>query len=116
VVDFTAGEPDFPTPQAIKRAGIQAIEQDQTRYTPVAGLAPSAIYSLLHGRSLTALTAAALAADSPVAEENIRLYVNGVGWGTAVKKFTLADPRFFTNIIDWFGEFCARKPKKRWRE
>jgi aspartate aminotransferase len=38
VADFTAGEPDFPTPTNIKRAGIQAIESDQTRYTPVAGI------------------------------------------------------------------------------
>jgi aspartate aminotransferase len=38
VLDFTAGEPDFPTPQAIKQAGIRAIEADQTKYTPVAGI------------------------------------------------------------------------------
>ena len=38
VLDLTAGEPDFPTPGPIKEAGIQAIRQDQTRYTPVAGL------------------------------------------------------------------------------
>ena len=38
VVDFTAGEPDFPTPAHIKAAGIQAIQADQTKYTPVAGI------------------------------------------------------------------------------
>ena len=38
VLDFTAGEPDFPTPAAIKQAGTQAIQADQTRYTPVAGI------------------------------------------------------------------------------
>jgi len=38
VVDFTAGEPDFPTPDAIKRAGVAAIEQNHTRYTAAAGL------------------------------------------------------------------------------
>ena len=38
VLDFTAGEPDVPTPQPIKQAGIRAIEADQTRYTPVAGI------------------------------------------------------------------------------
>ena len=37
VLDFTAGEPDFPTPEPIKQAGIQAIQTDHTRYTPVAG-------------------------------------------------------------------------------
>ena len=39
VVDFGAGEPDFPTPDHIKRAGIRAIEQNFTRYTPAGGAA-----------------------------------------------------------------------------
>ena len=38
VVGFGAGEPDFPTPEHIKQAGIEAIENNQTRYTPAAGL------------------------------------------------------------------------------
>ena len=38
VLDFTAGEPDFPTPESIKQAGIRAIQENQTRYTPVAGI------------------------------------------------------------------------------
>ena len=38
VADFTAGEPDFPTPDHIKRAGIAAIEANHTRYTPVPGI------------------------------------------------------------------------------
>lgn len=38
VVDFTAGEPDFPTPAAVKAAAIKAIEQNRTKYTPVAGI------------------------------------------------------------------------------
>lgn len=37
VLDFSAGQPDFPTPEAVKQAGIRAIEQDKTRYTPNAG-------------------------------------------------------------------------------
>jgi len=37
VLDFSAGQPDFPTPESVKQAGIQAIEQDKTRYTPNAG-------------------------------------------------------------------------------
>ena len=37
VVDFGAGEPDFPTPQNIKDAAIQAIEQNFTKYTPAGG-------------------------------------------------------------------------------
>ena len=38
VADFTAGEPDFPTPAHIKQAGIAAIQANHTTYTPVAGL------------------------------------------------------------------------------
>lgn len=38
ILDFTAGEPDFPTPEHIKAAGIRAIQQNRTRYTPVAGI------------------------------------------------------------------------------
>jgi aspartate aminotransferase len=39
VVDFGAGEPDFPTPDAIKTAAHQALDQNFTRYTPAAGIA-----------------------------------------------------------------------------
>jgi aspartate aminotransferase len=37
IVDFGAGEPDFPTPENIKRAGVQAIESNFTRYTSIGG-------------------------------------------------------------------------------
>ena len=33
MVDFGAGEPDFPTPENIKRAAIDAIDQNFTKYT-----------------------------------------------------------------------------------
>jgi aspartate aminotransferase len=38
VVDFSAGEPDFPTPEHIKKAGEEAIRSNFTRYTPNAGI------------------------------------------------------------------------------
>lgn len=38
VVGFGAGEPDFPTPEHIKQAGIRAIETNKTKYTPASGL------------------------------------------------------------------------------
>ncbi len=38
VVGFGAGEPDFPTPEHIKQAGIMAIENNHTKYTPASGL------------------------------------------------------------------------------
>jgi len=37
VVDFGAGEPDFPTPQNIKQAGIEAISSNFTKYTNAGG-------------------------------------------------------------------------------
>jgi aspartate aminotransferase len=37
VVDFSAGEPDFPTPDNIKQAAIRAIEANFTKYTPAGG-------------------------------------------------------------------------------
>jgi len=37
VVDFGAGEPDFPTPENIKRATIRALEQNFTKYTNAGG-------------------------------------------------------------------------------
>ena len=39
VVDFGAGEPHFCTPEHIKRAAVAAIEENFTKYTPVAGTA-----------------------------------------------------------------------------
>jgi aspartate aminotransferase len=40
IVDFGPGEPDFPTPDHIKRAAIKAIEEDRTKYTPTGGIMP----------------------------------------------------------------------------
>jgi aspartate aminotransferase len=37
VISFGQGEPDFPTPAALKAAGIAAIERNQTKYTAVGG-------------------------------------------------------------------------------
>src|SRR5713226_9105942 len=37
VVDFGAGEPDFPTPDNIKQAAIRAIQQNFTKYTGAGG-------------------------------------------------------------------------------
>ncbi|MCF0121485.1 MAG: pyridoxal phosphate-dependent aminotransferase, partial [Oscillospiraceae bacterium] len=40
VVGFGTGEPDFDTPDNIKLAGIQAIVEGKTKYTPAAGIVP----------------------------------------------------------------------------
>ncbi|SPF36737.1 Aspartate aminotransferase [Candidatus Sulfopaludibacter sp. SbA4] len=39
VVDFGAGEPDFPTPDNIKQAAIRALDQNFTKYTAAGGTA-----------------------------------------------------------------------------
>lgn len=40
VISLSVGEPDFETPDHIKRAGIAAIERGETRYPPVSGIQP----------------------------------------------------------------------------
>jgi aspartate aminotransferase len=60
VVDFGLGEPDFPTPDFVARAGIAAIEAGRTKYTDSAGdpgLTPS--------REIPAGTGRACARESP---------------------------------------------------
>ncbi|ARD43539.1 pyridoxal phosphate-dependent aminotransferase [Colwellia sp. PAMC 21821] len=37
IIDLSIGEPDFDTPKHIKQAAIEAIEADQTKYTPSDG-------------------------------------------------------------------------------
>ena len=37
VISFSAGEPDFDTPQPIKQAAIDALQQGFTKYTPATG-------------------------------------------------------------------------------
>lgn len=38
IADFGPGEPDFPTPDHIKKAAIKAIEENKTKYTPTPGI------------------------------------------------------------------------------
>ncbi len=40
VIDLSAGEPDFDTPDNIKDAAIAAIRRGETKYPPVAGIVP----------------------------------------------------------------------------
>ncbi|MBV9507452.1 MAG: pyridoxal phosphate-dependent aminotransferase [Acidobacteriia bacterium] len=39
IVDFGAGEPDFPTPDNVKQAAIRALNENFTKYTAVGGTA-----------------------------------------------------------------------------
>ena len=38
IISFSAGEPDFDTPQVIKDAAVEALAQGKTKYTAVAGI------------------------------------------------------------------------------
>src|SRR4030043_2366446 len=38
VISFGAGEPDFDTPENIKRAAVKAIQEGFTKYTPAGGI------------------------------------------------------------------------------
>src|SRR5437588_9563848 len=38
VVDFGRGEPDFPTPENVKEAGVRAIHDNFTKYTAIGGI------------------------------------------------------------------------------
>lgn len=40
IADFGPGEPDFPTPDHIKKAAIRAIEENRSKYTPTGGIVP----------------------------------------------------------------------------
>jgi aspartate aminotransferase len=40
VLSFAAGEPDFDTPDYIKKAAIEALAKGYTKYTPSSGIAP----------------------------------------------------------------------------
>jgi aspartate aminotransferase len=59
VIDFGPGEPDFPTPDVVKQAGIDAIEADFTRYTSSSGILElrEAVASRYNGRWGTSFTA-----------------------------------------------------------
>ncbi len=38
ILSFSAGEPDFDTPESIKQAAVQAIQEGHSKYTPVKGI------------------------------------------------------------------------------
>jgi aspartate aminotransferase len=106
VLDFGAGEPDFPTPESIKAAARQALEQDFTKYTPNLGITElrRAIcdryrkdYGVNYGEAQVIVTAggkqalynAALALFGPGDE----VITHAPGWPTLVEQIKLADAR-----------------------
>ena len=43
VINMSVGEPDFNTPDHIKEAAIRAVEENYSRYSPVAGYPASRV-------------------------------------------------------------------------
>ena len=104
VVDLGAGEPDFPTPDAIVAAAHDAIERQFTKYTPVGGIAdlkqaicdryradygvvytPGEVIATAGGKQ--ALYNTALALFGPGDE----VITHAPGWPTLVEQVKLAD-------------------------
>lgn len=69
VFNLTAGEPDFPVPETAKKAAIQAIEENKSKYTPVAGekIVLQAVANYMNRHQPT------LAQKNPWTEKNIVL-------------------------------------------
>ena len=40
IIHLEIGEPDFPTPEHIKKAAIKAIDENKTKYTATGGIMP----------------------------------------------------------------------------
>ncbi len=56
VIGFGAGEPDFPTPEPIKQAAVEAIRNNFTRYTETGGMAALKEAIAAHESAKTGLT------------------------------------------------------------
>lgn len=104
VVDFGAGEPDFPTPDHAKAAAVQAIAENFTKYTPAAGVtelkqAIAARYRTDYGVSFTEpeiiVTAGGKQALYNVAmvlfEKGDEVITHAPYWPTIVEQIKLAD-------------------------
>lgn len=82
IIAFTAGEPDFDTPQHIKQAAIDALAEGFTKYTPTGGIVP-----------LKAAICAKLKRDNGLEYENKNILVSVGGKHSLFNAFlTLLDP------------------------
>jgi aspartate aminotransferase len=119
VVEFGAGEPDFPTPDHVKAAAHAAIDANFTRYTPAAGTgelkqAVATRYKSLYGLDYKA-NEVIITAGGKQALYNVALALFGPGdevithapcWPTIPEQVKLADatPVFArTHVEDGFS-------------
>jgi aspartate aminotransferase len=104
VVEFGAGEPDFPTPDHVKAAGHAAIDANFTKYTPAAGTselrqAVATRYKNMYGVDYKA-NEVIVTAGGKQALYNVALALFGAGdevithapcWPTLIEQVRLAD-------------------------
>ena len=104
VVEFGAGEPDFPTPDHVKAAGHAAIDANFTKYTPAAGTtelkqAIATRYQNMYGVDYKA-NEVIVTAGGKQALYNVALALFGAGdevithapcWPTLIEQVRLAD-------------------------
>jgi aspartate aminotransferase len=104
VVDFGAGEPDFPTPDNAKVAATVAIEENFTKYTPSAGTSElkqaiaaryKSDYGISVGESEVIVTAGGKQALYNVAmalyEKGDEVITHAPYWPTITEQITIAD-------------------------
>lgn len=106
IIDFGAGEPDFPTPDPIKAAAHGALDANFTKYTPIDGIVDlkraicdryRADYGVEYRESEVIVSAggkqalynAALALFGPGDE----VITHAPGWPTLIEQIKLADAR-----------------------
>ena len=124
VVDFSVGEPDFPTPEHIKAAAKDALDKNFTRYTAVAGIpelreAICARYKADYGVSITpaevlatfggkqALYNAALALMNPGDE----VITHAPYWPTIPEQVKLVDAQPVIVQTHWQDAFAVHAEK-----
>jgi aspartate aminotransferase len=84
IINLSAGEPDFPTPEFIARAGMEAIRAGRTRYTPAPGLpelreAIASSLSAAHGGAGTTPAGVVVSAGAKQALFNTLFVLTGPG-------------------------------------
>jgi aspartate aminotransferase len=124
VVDFSVGEPDFPTPEHIKAAAKDALDKNFTRYTAVAGIpelreAVCARYKADYGVSITpaevlatfggkqALYNAAVALMNPGDE----VITHAPYWPTIPEQVKLVDAQPVIVQTHWQDSFAVHAEK-----
>jgi len=124
VVDFSVGEPDFPTPEHIKTAAKDALDKNFTRYTAVAGIpelreAICARYKTDYGVSVTpaevlltfggkqALFNAALA----LLDKGDEVITHAPFWPTIPEQVKLVEATPVIVHTDWQDSFAVHADK-----